>query len=108
MRFSQCLKTTVLAGVVLAGAACTGGVRDETSREAGTALNSTRAGADKALDATKVVAGEVADKSKAVALEAGAAMSDGWITTKVKAKFADETVLKGSDIHVDTTDHVVR
>jgi hyperosmotically inducible protein len=36
-----------------------------------------------------------------------AAVTDGWITTKLKAKFADETMLKGSDINVDTTDHVV-
>jgi len=31
----------------------------------------------------------------------------GWITTKVKTKFVDETVLKGSDIDVDTDNHVV-
>ena len=47
------------------------------------------------------------EKSKEAATTAGAAVTDGWITTKVQAKFADEPVLEGSDINVDTHDHVV-
>ena len=30
-----------------------------------------------------------------------------WIKTRVKSKFIDEDVLKGSDITVDVNDHVV-
>ena len=37
----------------------------------------------------------------------GEAITDSWITAKVKTKFFDETVLKGSDISVETNDHVV-
>jgi hyperosmotically inducible protein len=34
-------------------------------------------------------------------------ITDGWITTRVKSKFIDEDLLKGSDINVDTTNKVV-
>ena len=40
-------------------------------------------------------------------LTTGEAITDGWITTKVSAKFVDEKLLKGSNINVDTEDHVV-
>ena len=38
---------------------------------------------------------------------AGQAVSDGWITTKVKSSFVGVEALDGSDINVDTNDHVV-
>ena len=38
---------------------------------------------------------------------AGQAVSDGWITTKVKSSFVDVDALDGSDINVDTNAHVV-
>lgn len=114
MRFSRCLMTAALVGVVSAGPACTDQAMEDTKRDAGAALDATKAGADKAIAATKQageetadVAQDVAQKTADVASAAGAAMTDGWITAKVKAKFADETVLNGSDINVDTTDHVV-
>jgi hyperosmotically inducible protein len=111
MSFSQYLMTAALVGVVAAGAACTDKAVDHTKKDAGAALDATKAGVDKVLDATKKagteLAGEVAEKSKEAASTAGAAVTDGWITTKVQAKFADEPVLKGSDINVDTHDHVV-
>ena len=34
-------------------------------------------------------------------------ITDAWITTRLKAKFVDEPLLKDSDINVDTNDHVV-
>lgn len=102
---------------------------DATRAGADKAIDATKSGTDKAIDATKQagektadvtkdvaqrtadkskeIAGEVAGKSREVVATTGAAVTDGWITTKVKAKFADETVLKGSDINVDTADHVV-
>jgi osmotically-inducible protein OsmY len=55
------------------------------------------------VDSGKVAANKVAE----VATATGEAVSDGWITTKLKAKFADEVVLNGSDITVDTKDHAV-
>jgi hyperosmotically inducible protein len=38
---------------------------------------------------------------------AGQAVNDGWITTKVKSSFVGVDVLDGSDIDVDTNNHVV-
>ena len=38
---------------------------------------------------------------------AGQAVSDGWITTKVKSSFVGVEALDGSDINVDTNAHVV-
>ena len=69
----------------------------------GSALDATRSGAGKAIEATKQAGKETADVAKA----AGAAVNDGWITAKLKTKFADEILLNGSDINVDTFDHVV-
>jgi osmotically-inducible protein OsmY len=77
-----------------------------------------KAGTDKAMDATKKATGTAADKTKkgvdkAIDATADAAtatsevVTDGWITTKVKAKFADETLLEHSDINVDTNDRVI-
>ena len=116
-------------GVVLAGSACSDRAVADTKRDAGAALDTTRTAADKTLDATKkagdeaadftkdlaqktadetrAVASEVSEKSGAIATATGAEVTDSWIRTKVKAKFADEIVLKGSDIRVETTDHVV-
>src|SRR5712692_2541953 len=100
--------------------------RSETKQPTtGSALDATWKGADKAIDATKDAAdktkeiagktadktreivGEVAQKSQQVASATGETVTDAWITTKVKAKFADEKLLEGSDIHVDTNDRVI-
>lgn len=56
---------------------------------------------------TKEIAGATVKKTKEVASATGEAITDGWITTKVKTKFFDETLLKDSDITVETNDHVV-
>ena len=34
-------------------------------------------------------------------------ITDSWIVTRVHSKFVDEDLLKGSDINVDSKDHVV-
>lgn len=124
-RLSRCLIAAALVGVVSTGSACTQKAADATKKDVNAALDTTKAGADTAIDATKSagdktadaaqqtadktadVAGKVGEKGKDVVLAVGAAVTDSWITTKLKAKFADETVLKGSDIKVETTDHVV-
>src|SRR5712671_1271479 len=96
MKWLKVIAMAVFAGAVLAISACTDRDANQAKKNAAVAVDATRAGAEK-----------VAEKTKEVAVATGAAMSDGWITTKVKAKFADETALKGSDINVDTSDHVV-
>jgi osmotically-inducible protein OsmY len=77
---------------MLGGLACSQGSADQAKRSA-----------DATVDAGKVAANKVAE----VATATGEAVSDGWITTKLKAKFADEVVLNGSDITVDTKEHAV-
>ncbi len=132
MRLSRCLMAAGLAGAVFAGQACTRNAADTTDKDVGVARDASKAEADRALDATKDAGGRTADivqtagdragamaakvaektkdvvgKSQDAASAAGAAVTDGWITTKVKAKFADETLLKDSAITVDTHDHAV-
>jgi len=51
--------------------------------------------------------GKAVDKTKSGAAEVGEAITDAWITTALNAKFVDEDTLKGSDINVDTNNHVV-
>jgi len=50
---------------------------------------------------------KVGEKTKDAASEVGEAVTDAWITTKLKADFVNEDTLKGSDINVDTNNHVV-
>ena len=47
------------------------------------------------------------DRAKQGLSKAGDTITDAWITTKVKWFFVGEEALKGSDINVDTTEHVV-
>jgi hyperosmotically inducible periplasmic protein len=47
------------------------------------------------------------EKAKEAVTETGEVIDDAWITTKVKADFVNEDALKGSDINVDTNNHVV-
>jgi osmotically-inducible protein OsmY len=63
--------------------------------------------AGKTADKTEKIAGDTATKSKDFKSTTGEVMTDAWITTQVKAKLANETLLRGSDINVDTSDHVV-
>lgn len=150
MSTSKLLIGATLAGVVVAGSACTQKTGDDTTTDtaitlekpsaADKALDATKEGAaavvddtreagentadatkniaQKAADKTKEIAGATADKTKEIAVAVGSttkeavsttgeAITDGWITTKVSAKFVDETLLKGSDINVDTDNHVV-
>jgi hyperosmotically inducible protein len=95
MSLSRCLTIVSLAGA-LSAAACTDREADQAKKNTAQAVDAARAGAEK-----------VAEKTKEVAAATGAAVSDGWITAKVKAKFADDTRLNGSSINVDTADHVV-
>ena len=62
---------------------------------------------EKIEDKAKEIAGEIADKSNEVVSATGEVITDGWITTKVTAKFADEKILKDSKINVDTSNRVV-
>ena len=67
----------------------------------------TKDGAVKVGEKTKDAAVKVGEKTKDVAGTTGEAITDAWITTKLKADFVNEDTLKGSDINVDTNNHVV-
>ena len=90
-----------------------------------TAANKTKEGLNKAVDATAKAAektkegvvtaagkteegvGKAADAVGKAADKTGDKVSDAAITTRVKASFTDEQLLKDSAIDVDTADHVV-
>jgi hyperosmotically inducible periplasmic protein len=55
----------------------------------------------------KDTAHDVGRDTRAATGTAGQAVSDGWITTKVKSSFVGVDALDGSDINVDTNVHVV-
>jgi hyperosmotically inducible protein len=50
----------------------------------------------------------LADRARRGMRRTGDAIDDTWITTKVKWFFTGDSLLKGSDLHVETTDRVVR
>jgi hyperosmotically inducible periplasmic protein len=56
---------------------------------------------------TKDVAVKGAEKTKDAVATTGEVIDDAWITSKISADFVNEDTLKGSDINVDTKDHVV-
>jgi len=109
-----------------------GDVRDEghaarrNAREAGQdmkdaahdAKKDTKRAAHNAKDDAKDTASDVKHDAKETARNAGRdtrdatgtagqAVTDGWITTKVKSSFVGVDALEGSDINVDTNAHVV-
>lgn len=115
----------ILIALISAGSACTEKAADATKKSVDNALDATKSGADKAIDATKnagdktaqtaqktadkatEAAGKVADKTKEAVIATGNAVTDTWITGKLKAKFADESVLRASEIKISTSKHVV-
>ena len=60
-----------------------------------------------AKDAVVKGAKVVGTKTKEGLSKTGEVMTDGWITTRVNSRFVNEDLLKGSDINVDTDNHVV-
>ena len=95
--------------VVDAAAAKSGAGRaiDATAQAGEKGANATKGAAQKTGEKTKEIAGATATKTKEVAATTGEVINDSWITTKLKTKFFDETLLKDSDIHVETNDRVV-
>jgi hyperosmotically inducible protein len=70
--------------------------------------------ADKTGDATKTAVNKTGDAARTVGRKTkegvsatGEAITDTWLTTKVHANMMNEPLLKGSDISVDVSNHVV-
>ncbi len=58
---------------------------------------------DAVVKGAKVVGGKTKDGLS----KTGEVMTDGWITTRVNQRFVSDDLLKGSDINVNTDNHVV-
>jgi hyperosmotically inducible protein len=71
------------------------------------AAEKTKEKSEKAAEKTKEKTKDAGEKVKDATSETGEAITDAWITTKVKTQFVGEDALKGSDINVDTNNHVV-
>lgn len=67
----------------------------------------TKNGAEKAYDKTKDGAKVVGEKTKDGAVKVGDEVTDAYLISKLHADFVNEPTLKGSDINVDSDDHVV-
>ncbi|HEV3141755.1 MAG TPA: BON domain-containing protein [Vicinamibacterales bacterium] len=74
----------------------TKGTTGKVEQKTGEAVDKTKEGAGKVVDATKGAAGKTAEYA-----------TDAWITSRVKTKFIGEDLLKDSDVHVSTDNHVV-
>jgi len=70
-------------------------------------VEKTKEGAVKTKDAVVKGTKIAAEKTKDGLSKTGEVMTDGWITTRIHARFVDEDLLKDSDISVDTNRHVV-
>jgi hyperosmotically inducible protein len=70
-------------------------------------VEKTKEGAEKTKDAVVKGATVAADKTKEGLSKTGEVITDGWITTRIHERFIGEDLLKGSDIDVDTSKHVV-
>jgi osmotically-inducible protein OsmY len=64
-------------------------------------------GAVKTKDGVVKGAKVVGNKTKDGVSKSGEIMTDGWITSRVSARFVNEDTLKDSNINVDTNDHIV-
>ena len=70
-------------------------------------VDKTEAKTKEAAKATKDATVKAGEKTKDAVATTGEVITDTWITSKISADFVNEDTLKGSDINVDTKDHVV-
>ena len=77
-------------------AATSGSVKDKSIEASKGAYEKGKGAGEKAVDATKQGVSKT-----------GEAITDNWITTRIKADFVNEDSLKNSDIRVNTDNHVV-
>jgi osmotically-inducible protein OsmY len=103
---SRWLLSFALGFVVLA-MSCSSKDKDQARKVVQDIESKTKDAAENAAEKTKEVAADVANKGKQVVSSTGEAITDGWITTKLKAKFADDKQLKDSKIIIETSDRVV-
>ena len=71
------------------------------------AVDKTEAKTKEAAKETKDATVKAGEKTKDAVATTGEVITDAWITSTISADFVNEDTLKGSDINVDTKDHVV-
>jgi osmotically-inducible protein OsmY len=103
------MKTTssVLAIVAVLAMAAPGALSARNATAPQGAGETIKKGAEKTKDGVVKGAKVVGNKTKDGVSKTGEVMTDGWITSRVSARFVNEDTLKGSDINVDTNDHIV-
>jgi len=99
--------TTVENKLDVDGKSVASKTKDATVKGAEKTKDATVKGAEKTKDATVKGAKKTGEETKDVAGTTGEAVTDAWITSKIKADYVNEDTLKGSDINVDTNEHVV-
>jgi hyperosmotically inducible protein len=80
---------------------------EKTKDGAEKAYEKTKAGTKKAAEKTKDGAEVAVDKTKEGLSKTGEAITDTWITTKIKSDMVNEDALHDSDVSVHTNNHVV-
>ena len=103
------MKTTsnVLAIVAVLAMAAPAALSARNATAPQSAGETIKKGATKTKDGVVKGAKIVGNKTKDGVSKTGEIMTDGWITSRVSARFVNEDTLKGSDINVDTNDHIV-
>ena len=81
----------------------TGTIKEKTKEGA----EATKSGTEKAAEKTKDGAKKVGEKTKEGAVKTADEITDAYLISKLHADFVNEDTLKGSDINVDSDDHVV-
>ena len=97
------LNVTILAVLAMAPGVLT--ARGATAPQS--AGETIKKGAEKTKDGVVKGAKIVGNKTKDGVSKTGEVMTDGWLTSRVNARFVNEDTLKDSDINVDTNDHIV-
>jgi hyperosmotically inducible periplasmic protein len=82
-------------------------VGSKTKNAAETAGDKTKTAVETAGDKTRSGAETAGQKTKEGVNKSGEVITDAWITAKVHTRFTGEDALKGSDIDVDTNNHIV-
>jgi hyperosmotically inducible periplasmic protein len=80
---------------------------DKAEAKTKEAAKETKDATVKGAEKTKDAAAMAGEKTKDAVTTTGEVINDAWITSKISADFVNEDTLKGSDINVDTKDHVV-
>jgi hyperosmotically inducible periplasmic protein len=80
---------------------------DKAEAKTKEAAKETKDATVKAGEKTKDATVKAGEKTKDAVATTGEVINDAWITSKISADFVNEDTLKGSDINVDTKDHVV-